>query len=306
MGRFILKRLGHGIIVIFGVSLIVFVVTRLIGDPVRVMLPIEATVEQRATFEKRLGLDRPIHVQFANYLGSIARGDFGDSLWQRRPAMEIVVERLPLTIQLTVAGIGFAVLLGLPMGIWVALKPGGISDRLVVSLGLLGLSVPQFWLGLLLIVVFAVHLRWLPTSGATGLQHMILPALTLALPALARIVMMVRSAMIDELNQQYIKTAIAKGLPFRRIIGVHAMRNGAVPILTLAGWELIRALAGYSVVVETVFAFPGLGLTAIQAIERQDLILLQAIVFTVAVMVVFINIAMDVVYRFIDPRINLT
>ena len=306
MGRFILKRLGHGIIVIFGVSLIVFVVTRLIGDPVRVMLPIEATVEQRAAFEKRLGLDRPIHVQFANYLGSIARGDFGDSLWQRRPAMEIVVERLPLTIQLTVAGIGFAVLLGLPMGVWVALKPGGISDRLVVSLGLLGLSVPQFWLGLLLIVVFAVHLRWLPTSGATGLQHMILPALTLALPALARIVMMVRSAMIDELNQQYIKTAIAKGLPFRRIIGVHAMRNAAVPILTLAGWELIRALAGYSVVVETVFAFPGLGLTAIQAIERQDLILLQAIVFTVAVMVVIINIAMDVVYKFIDPRINLT
>ena len=220
--------------------------------------------------------------------------------------MEIVVERLPLTIQLTVAGIGLAVLLGLPMGVWVALKPGGISDRLVVSLGLLGLSVPQFWLGLLLIVVFAVNLRWLPTSGATGLQHMILPALTLALPALARIVMMVRSAMIDELNQQYIKTAIAKGLPFRRIIGVHAMRNAAVPILTIAGWELIRALAGYSVVVETVFAFPGLGLTAIQAIERQDLILLQAIVFTVAVMVVFINIAMDVVYKFIDPRINLT
>ena len=177
--------------------------------------------------------------------------------------MEIVVERLPLTIQLTVAGIGLAVLLGLPMGVWVALKPGGISDRLVVSLGLLGLSVPQFWLGLLLIVVFAVNLRWLPTSGATGLQHMILPALTLALPALARIVMMVRSAMIDELNQQYIKTAIAKGLPFRRIIGVHAMRNAAVPILTIAGWELIRALAGYSVVVETVFAFPGLSLTAI-------------------------------------------
>jgi peptide/nickel transport system permease protein len=135
---------------------------------------------------------------------------------------------------------------------------------------------------------------------------MILPALTLALPALARIVMMVRSAMIDELNQQYIKTAIAKGLPFRRVIGVHAMRNAAVPILTLAGWELIRALAGYSVVVETVFAFPGLGLTAIQAIERQDLILLQAIVFTVAVMVVFINIAMDVVYKLIDPRIELT
>ena len=305
MGGFILRRLGHGVIVVFGVTLVVFVVTRLIGDPVRVMLPIEATVQQRAAFEKKLGLDRPIHVQFAEYLGSVSRGDFGDSLWQRRPAMEIVTERLPLTLRLTAAGLSLALLFAIPLGIVAALKPGGVSDRLVVFVGLLGLSVPQFWLGLVLIVVFSVQLRWLPTSGAATAAHMILPAVTLALPALARIVMMLRSSVIDELNQQYVKTAVAKGLPFGRIIGVHVMRNAAPPVLTLAGWELIRALAGYSVVVETVFAFPGLGLTAIQAIERQDLILLQAIVLTVAVMVVFINIAIDVAHKFIDPRVEL-
>jgi peptide/nickel transport system permease protein len=165
--------------------------------------------------------------------------------------------------------------------------------------------VPQFWLGLLLIVLFAVQLKWLPTSGATSPAHIILPAITLALPALTRLVMVVRSSMIDELNQQYVKTATAKGMPFIRVVGLHAMRNAAVPVVTLAGWEVIRALAGYTVIVETVFAWPGLGLTAIQAIERQDLILLQAIVFTIAIMVVVINIAIDVVHKGIDPRVKL-
>jgi len=174
-----------------------------------------------------------------------------------------------------------------------------------VFISLIGLSIPQFWLGLLFIVVFAVKFRWLPTSGAATPVHIILPALTLALPALARLVMIVRSSMIDELNQQYVKTGFAKGIPFLRVVGVHAMRNAALPVVTLSGWEMIRALAGYSVVVETVFAWPGLGMTAIQAIEREDLILLQAIVFTVATMVVLINILMDVVYTIIDPRLKL-
>ncbi len=305
MGRFMLKRLWHGLIVILGVTVIVFVVTRMVGDPVRVMLPLEATAEQRVAFEKRLGFDRSIPVQFAAYVGDLVRLDFGDSLWQRRPAMEIVFERLPLTLQLTAAGIILAIVLAIPLGIVAALRPGGLADRLTVTVSLLGLSVPQFWLGLLLIVVFAVQFRVLPTSGAASAKHIILPAVTLALPALARLVMLVRSSMIDELNQQYVKTASAKGMPFIRVVGMHALRNAAVPVVTLAGWELIRALAGYTVVVETVFAWPGLGLTAIQAIERQDLILLQAIVFTVAIMVVFINIAMDISYKMIDPRIRL-
>jgi peptide/nickel transport system permease protein len=306
MGRYILKRLWYGAIVILGVTIIVFVVTRLVGDPVKVMLPLEATLEQRAAFEKQLGLDRSIPVQFLEFIGNIARLDFGDSLWQHRPAMKIVFEKLPLTLALAFTGIGLAFVLSIPLGIIAALRPGGISDRSTVFVSLIGLSVPQFWLGLLLIVVFAVQLHWLPTSGIATPVHIILPAITMALPSLARMVMIVRSSMIDELNQQYVKTGFAKGLPFYRVVGVHALRNASLPVITLSGWELIRAVAGYSVVVETVFAWPGLGLTAIQAIEREDLVLLQAIVFTVAMTVVFINIFMDVIYTIIDPRLKLS
>jgi len=305
MGRYIIKRLWHGVIVIFGVTIFVFVVTRLVGDPVKVMLPLEATIEQRAAFEKQLGLDRPIWVQFVDFMTALARLDFGDSLWQHRPAMTIVFEKLPLTLELAFLGIGLAFVLSIPLGIVASLRPGGISDRSTIFVSLIGLSVPQFWLGLLLIVIFAVQLRWLPTSGVDTPAHIILPTVTMALPALARMVMIVRSSMIDELNQQYVKTCTAKGLPIYRVVGVHALRNASLPVVTLCGWELIRAIAGYSVVVETVFAWPGLGLTAIQAIEREDLILLQAIVFTVAVIVVFINILMDLVYTLIDPRLKL-
>jgi len=305
MGRYILKRFWHGLIVIFGVTIIVFVVTRMVGDPVKVMLPLEATLEQRAAFEKRLGLDRSIPVQFVDFIADIARLNFGDSLWQHRPAMEIVFEKLPLTLILAFIGIGLAFVLSIPLGIIAALRPGGVSDRSTVFLSLIGLSLPQFWLGLLLIVIFAVQLRWLPTSGVATPLHIILPATTMALPALARMVMIVRSSMIDELNQQYVKTGFAKGLTFYRVIGIHALRNAALPVVTLCGWELIRAVAGYSVVVETVFAWPGLGMTAIQSIEREDLILLQAIVFTVAITVVLINILMDVIYTLVDPRLKL-
>ena len=229
MGRYMLKRLWHGVIVIFGVTVIVFVVTRMVGDPVKVMLPLEATLEQRAAFEKRLGLDRPIPIQFAEFMGDIARLEFGDSLWQHRPAMEIVFEKLPLTLALAFLGIGLAFVFSIPLGIIAALKPGGISDRGTVFVSLIGLSVPQFWLGLLLIVVFAVQLHWLPTSGIGSPAHIILPAITMALPALARMVMIVRSSMIDELNQQYVKTGFAKGLPFYRVVGIHALRNAALP-----------------------------------------------------------------------------
>ena len=305
MGRYLLKRLWHGVIVIFGVTVLVFVVTRMVGDPVKVMLPMESTLEQRVAFEKQLGLDRPIPVQFIDFVGDVAHLDFGDSLWQHRPAMEIVFEKVPLTLKLTAVGIGLAFLLSIPLGIIAALRPGGITDRSTVFFSLIGFSIPQFWLGLLLIVILAVKLHWLPTSGTGTPAHIILPAITMGLPALARLVMMVRSSMIDELNQQYVKTGYAKGISFWRVVGVHAMRNAALPVVTLVGWEVIRAGAGYSVVVETVFAWPGIGLTAMQAIQREDLILLQAIVFTVGIMVVLINILMDMVYTVIDPRLKL-
>lgn len=305
MGRMILLRLWHGLIVIVGVVVVVFVVTRLIGDPVDVMLPLEATAEQRAAFEAQLGLDKPILVQFANYVWDLTRLDFGDSLWQQRPALEIVWERMPLTMLLIVTSIVIATVIALPLGVIAALNPGGIVDRVTVFLSLLALSVPQFWLGLLLILFFSVTLGWLPSGGSGTAAHLILPAVTLALPAMTRMVMVMRSQMIDELNAQYIKTVEAKGLSTFRIVGVHAMRNAAVPVLTLVAWEFIRILSGYTVVVETVFAWPGLGLVALQAIQRQDLVLLQAIVFVIAVMVVVFNLAVDMVYKAIDPRIKL-
>jgi peptide/nickel transport system permease protein len=301
----ILIRIWHGLIVIFGVVVVVFIVTRMIGDPVDVMLPLEATEEQRAAFEQQLGLDRPILVQFADYVWDLSRLDFGESLWQDRPALTIIAERLPATLLLVAASIALATVVGIPLGVFAALSPGSIVDRVTVVLSLVALSVPQFWLGLLLIVLFSVMLGWLPTGGSGGLAHLVLPAVTLALPAMTRIVMVVRSQMIDELNAQYIKTVEAKGLSGFRIVGVHAMRNALVPVLTLVAWEFIRILSGYTVVVETVFAWPGLGLTALQAIQRQDLVLLQAIVFVIAVMVVAFNLAVDLVYKSIDPRIKL-
>jgi peptide/nickel transport system permease protein len=305
MGRFILRRLVQGFLVVLGVSLVVFFAMRVFGDPAKVMLPLSATPEQRADFEHLIGLDRPLPEQFVTFIRDLAILDFGESLWQRRPAMEVVFERLPNTLMLVAAGLGFAILLALPLGAIAALRPGGIIDRITVIGGLAGLSTPQFWLGLLLIMLFAVQLRILPTSGIGTWQHLVLPALTLALPSLARMTLLVRSQVIDELNQQYVKTARAKGMRFHTVLFGHALRNTLIPFITLAGWEVISALAGYTVVVETVFAWPGLGLTAIQAIQRNDLFLLQAIVFTVAIAIVLVNISLDIIYKFIDPRIRL-
>jgi peptide/nickel transport system permease protein len=304
VGAFVIRRLYHGIYVVLGVTIVVFVVTRVIGDPVSAMLPMETSAAQRAAFAQQLGLDRPLYIQFIDFLADLAHLNLGESLWQHRPVTQIVFEKLPITLYLVAAAMALAIALSIPLGIVAALKPGRMVDRITVVLSLIGLSVPQFWLGLLLILLFAVDLRWLPTSGSGDLTHLILPALTLAVPAMTRILMVVRSSMMDELNTQHIKVAIAKGLPFRRVIGVHALRNIAIPVMTLAGWETVRALAGYSVVVEAVFAWPGLGLAAVQAIERQDLILLQGIVFYVAVMVVIINIGLDIAQKLVDPRVK--
>jgi peptide/nickel transport system permease protein len=277
----------------------------MIGDPVRVMLPFEATQEQRAEFEHQLGLDQPIPAQFVNYVGDILHGDFGESLTKRQPAIDIVMERLPATLWLVAVGMGLAAVVSLSLGMVAALKAGGLADKVLVILSLAGLSMPQFWLGLLLIYFFSVKLGWLPSAGNTGWKSYILPAVTIALPTIGRMAMIARSSMVDELGQAYVQTARAKGLPTYRIIGMHALRNASVPVLTLFGWELILVLAGYTAVVETVFAWPGIGYLAYQAITDQDLILLQAIVFVVAIFVVIINVLIDLLYRAIDPRIKL-
>jgi peptide/nickel transport system permease protein len=305
MLQFILRRLFQGVLVVFGVSATVFIVTRLAGDPVSLMLPLSATEAQRIAFAQQIGLDQPIAVQFMRFLGDIVTLDFGNSLWQRRPAIDVVFERLPNTMLLIAAGLGSAVILSIPLGAIAALRPGGLVDRLTMSIGLLGLAMPQFWIGLIAILIFAVQLKWLPTSGMGTVAHIVLPALTLSLTPLARFTMMVRAAMIDELNKQYVKTARAKGLSLSRILRVHTLRNILVPFLSISGWELISTLSGYTVVVETVFAWPGLGLTAVQAIQRGDLFLMQAIVFVIAILIVIIGIVLDILSKAVDPRIEL-
>lgn len=305
MGRFVARRLAQGVLVVFLVTVVVFVTTRMVGDPVDVLLPFEATEEQRAQFEHELGLDRSIPVQFWDYLKGVAQLDFGESLVLRESAIEIVFDRLPATLLLVAAGMGLAFVVSVFLGVVAALNPGGAFDKLAVVGSLAALSMPEFWVGLLLIYVFAVKLGVLPSSGRGGLDNLVLPAVTMAFATIGRMVMIVRSSMLDELAQPYIQTARAKGLSGFRTVGVHAVRNVSVPVLTLFGWELILALAGYTAVVETVFAWPGIGYLAYNAIVDQDLILLQAIVFVVALFVVLINITIDILYRAIDPRIQL-
>jgi len=302
---FIIRRLFQGLLVVFGVTATVFVVTRVVGDPVALMLPLSATEAQRAAFAAQIGLDQPLGVQFLRFVQDIVTLDFGNSLWQRRPAIDVVFDRLPNTALLIAAGLGGAIVLSIPLGAVAALRPGGLVDRLTTSAGLLGLAMPQFWLGLMAIMVFAVKLKWLPTSGFGTPAHLVLPAITLALTPLARFTMMVRAAMIDELNKPYVKTARAKGLGLLRILRVHTLRNILVPFLSISGWELIATLSGYTVVVETVFSWPGLGMTAVQAFKRGDLFLMQAIVFVIAALIVLIGIVLDILSKAVDPRIEL-
>jgi peptide/nickel transport system permease protein len=300
MGAFIVKRLYYGLYVVLGVTIVVFLVTRVIGDPVSAMLPMESSAAQRALFAQQLGLDRPLYLQFLDFLGNVARLDLGESLWQRRPVTQIVLEKLPMTLYLVGAGMALAIALAIPLGMLAALagRHRRPVDRAVQPARPVG---PVLAVSCSSSYSRSICAGCRPPAG--DLRHMVLPAITLARPPDPH-GDGGRSSMMDELNAQYIKVAIAKGLPFRRVIGVHALRNITVPTMTLAGWEVIRALAGYSVVVETVFAWPGLGLAAMQAIERQDLILLQGIVFYVAIMVVLINIALDVAQKFVDPRVK--
>ncbi len=306
MGRYLLKRLPQGMVVIFGVTVFVFIVTRVVGDPVKFMLPLSATAEQRAAQRHVMGLDRPILAQFWSFLGDVIHLDFGTSTYVRgKAALSVVFDYLPRTLQLVAAGMVLAVVLSIPLGLLASRKPGGALDRALTSLSLVGLSMPQFFLGSVLVIAFTVKLQWFQTGVGPLHRHLVLPAVCLALPAVGRLAMLVRSSMIDELNSQYVKVLKAKGMPARRILAVHALRNAGIPYVTLLGWEIIRALAGFTVVVESVFAWPGIGFMAKQAIAQQDFYLIQAIVFVVAVMVVVLNILIDVSYKLLDPRVTL-
>jgi len=305
MAAYLIRRLLQSILVIVGVSMIVFVVTRAIGDPARMMLPLEATEEQVEAFRDKMGFNDPLWVQFWDWGKNAIRGDFGDSLWQRTDAMQLVLERMPATLLLCSTAIVIAVAASLPLGILAALRPRSWLDKATTSFSLIGVCIPDFWLGLMMILLFAVALRLFYTSGYGTWKHLALPAIALAARPWGRITQIVRSSMMDEMHRTYMMTARAKGLTERNVIMSHALKNASIPIVTLAAWELTRMLAGYTIVVETVFAWPGFGQLAMQAIERRDLTLIQADVFVVALMIVVLNIAIDLIYAALDPRVRL-
>ncbi|TPW15492.1 MAG: peptide/nickel transport system permease protein [Acidimicrobiaceae bacterium] len=307
MGRYIARRLVQGLVVILGVSIFVFVITRVVGDPVKFMLPLSASAEERDARREVLGLNDSIPIQFGRFAGDLAHLDLGESTYVRgEPALDVVFDYLPRTIQLVALGMLLAVVGSIPLGVLASRKPGGLVDRVLTTLSLIGLSMPQFFLGYILLIAFTVKLQWFESGPGPWRTHLVLPALCMALPAIGRLAIVVRSAMIDELNTQYVKVARAKGLSQRRILGVHALRNAGIPYVTLLGWEMIRALAGYSVVVESVFNWPGLGFMAKTAIQHQDFYLIQAIVLVVAVIVVLLNISIDIAYKALDPRVKLS
>jgi peptide/nickel transport system permease protein len=282
---------------------VVFFVTHLIGDPVSLMLRPEATAEQRQALRERLGLNDPLPVQFGRFMSGALRGDFGESIWQRVPAMPIVLDRLPATIYLASVTLLLAIPLSIVLGIVSAIRPGSVVDRVVTVIALGGVSTAEFWLGLMLILLFAVRLGWLPTSGYGGIQYVLLPAIALAVRPLGRVSQVVRSAMLDQFSQPYVTTARAKGLSERVVVYLHTLKNAAIPIATLVGDEAASLLNG-AVVIETVFGWPGVGILLIQAIERRDLPLIEASVIVIAVMIVTVNLLVDLTYSLMDPRVR--
>lgn len=306
MIRFLAWRLLSGVVVMTLVTATVFFVTRMLTDPVRIMLPLSASQEDYDRLEASLGLDQHLLTQFWEFISGAVRLDFGESFWQGVPALEVVIGRLPSTFQLVSASMVVAVVLFVPLGMAASLKPGGWLDRILVSASLFGLSMPQFWLGSMLIFVFSVKLGWLPTSGSGGPEHLVLPAFTLALTSGGRIAQITRSSMLDQLNRPYVTTLRAKGMGRSYVLFRHVLRNALLPIVTLIAYESAFAMAGYAVIVETVFAWPGIGRLAVQAVTQRDIVLLQALVFVAALVVVVVNTIADVIYKMIDPRINIS
>jgi peptide/nickel transport system permease protein len=300
---YILRRLIHSVFVLVGVTILVFFVLRTIGDPARLMLPLEAPEAQVQALRARMGFDQPVPVQLGRFLADAVRGDFGVSVWQGVPAMPLVLSRFPATLYLTAVTIGFSLLIALPLGTLAALRPRSWIDRVTTVFSITGLSMPTFWLALMLILFFAVRLRWVKTSGYGGLEFVVLPVLALCTVHIGRISQVVRSCMLDELSKPYVTTARSKGLTDRAAILSHAFRNAAIPVITLTADE-VAGLVNGAVVIEVIFGWPGIGQLALQAIERRDFALVQADVLLVASVVVFINLVVDLSYAYLDPRIR--
>ncbi len=313
MTRYLFRRFWQSLLVLFGISLIVFILLHLSGDPAVLMMPPDATKDDIENFRKLMGFNDPLfvawppwrivtHTQYGRFVSGVVRGDFGNSFRHQQPALGLVLERMPATIRLTLAAMGIAVCVAIPVGILSAVKRNTALDHLGMLMALLGQSMPVYWLGIMFILLFAVRLNLFPAFGSGTWQHLVLPAVTLGAFSMARIARLTRSGMLEVLGQEYIRTARAKGLHDLRVVLKHALKNAAIPVITVIGLDLGTLLGG-AVITETIFAWPGVGRLAIQAIANRDYPVVQAAVFVLATIFVLINFLVDVLYSCVDPRV---
>jgi peptide/nickel transport system permease protein len=301
--RFLLLRLGRALLTVVLVVTFAFVVLRLSGDPAMLILNVDAPPEAIAAFRQAWGLDRPLVVQYAAYFANILHGDLGQSMRDGRPAAALVWERLPATLMLTVPALLLKVGVGIPAGVQAALHRGSWTDRIVMAAAVAGFTVPSFVLGLVLVLVFAVRLGWLPSGGQDSWLSPVLPVIPLGVGGAAILARFTRSAMLEVLNQPYIRTAMAKGVPWRAVVRLHALPNAAIPTVTIVGFMVGSLLAG-AVVVESVFSWPGVGRLLVVAVSNRDLAVVQCILLLVAATMVTANLVVDLLYGVLDPRLR--
>ena len=304
MRAYVLSRLGQSALVVFLSLSAVFVMVRLSGDPVLLFMPMDIQAKDVNDFRQRLGFNDPLSVQYARFIGGALRADFGESLRYRRDAVGLVLERLPATLLLAGTAMLLTVMLAVPLGVLTAVHRDRLVDHAGTVLTVLGQAVPGFWLGLMLIYVFAVRLRVLPTGGTGTLAHLVMPSIVLAAFFAARIARLTRSSVLEILGEDYVLTARAKGLGELRVVGKHTLRNSAIPIVTLAGLELGQLLGG-AVITETIFAWPGLGRLTVQALLNRDFPVVLAAVSLTSVLYTLINLGVDLLYAWLDPRVRL-
>ena len=304
MLNFLLRRIGLSIVVLFGLSVIVFVVLNLSGDPVRLLLPPDAPATEVEAFRERLGLNEPLPVRYWAFLTQVVRLDFGASIQYRVPALELVLERLPHTLSLAGLAILIAVLLGVPAGALAALHRGRITDTLVSGIAIVGQSTPVFWLAIMAILLFSVQLGWLPASGSGTWRHYVLPSTTLAVFLLGGIVRVTRTSFLEVLSRPYIRTARSKGVSERLVVWRHALRNAAIPIVTQISLQA-RFVIGGSVITESIFSWPGLGRLLVRGVYARDYPVVEAGVFVIALLLILINTLVDISYTWLNPRVRL-
>jgi ABC-type dipeptide/oligopeptide/nickel transport system permease component len=303
MWNYALRRILQSILVLIGASLVSFVITRATGDPVLLMLPENATEEQILSMRTYLGLEKPIAVQYFEFVSRAVQGDLGNSVRQKTPVTQLILDRVPATLQLTFTALLIGLLLSFPIGIFSALHRNSVWDFLGTSFSLLGQAVPSFWTGLMLILIFGVVLKVLPISGYGTIPHLILPAITLGFFVTGRFTRLVRSGMLEILGQEYIRTARAKGLLEWDVIWSHALRNASIPVVTMIGIVFASLLSG-SIIIETVFAWPGIGRLVVNAVFQRDFPVVQGVILISAVIFVVVNLIVDLLYSLLDPRIS--